>query len=132
MSYAPPLRVRSRAARVGARVVETERSLKLAVRGRGCLVPLLAVLAVSNPSGSGCTVYIDLVLAHGDGSETTVDSFSVAEGSTESRSYTADAVARAFRDGVSVVEVRVYAYCSATPAPGYEPGIALEVYGVQL
>jgi len=99
---------------------------------KNVLYPLNAVVDASNPAGSTVTLYVEIRLLHSDGTESTIDSFSVAEGATATRDYLSTDIAKEFKDGVSVTAVRLYAYCSATPATGYEPSVTLtSVKGVQ-
>jgi len=109
-------------------VTETVATLKdsaAPVSPKNVLYPLNAVVDASNPTGSTVTLYVEVRLLHSDGTETTIDSFSVAEGATATRDYLSTDIAKGFKDGVSVVAVRLYAYCSATPATGYEPSVTL-------
>jgi len=89
------------------------------------LYPLSIVIDASNPTGSGVTLYVEVRLLHSDGTETLVDSFSVAEGTTPTKDYTSEVIAKALAEGVSVTGIRLYAYCSATPTTGYEPTVTL-------
>jgi len=89
------------------------------------IYPLNIVIEFSNPSGSLVTLYVEVRLLHSDDTETTVDSFSVAEAVSGKNDYTSEFIAKAIKDNISVIGVRLYAYCSATPATGYEPSVTL-------
>jgi len=109
-------------------VTETTATLKDSCAPTGnkkVLYPLNIVIDSSNPTGSGVTLYVEVKLLHSDGTETTIESYSVAAGATDTKDYATNAIAKALKDGVSVTEVRLYAYCSATPATGAEPTVTL-------
>jgi hypothetical protein len=109
-------------------VTETAATLKDSCGPTGnknVLYPLNIVVDADNPTGSGVTLTVEVKLYHSDGSETTIDTFTVAEGASDTKDYTTEYIAKALSEGVSVVEVRLYAYCSAAPATGYEPTVTL-------
>jgi len=109
-------------------VTETAATLKDSCAPTGnkkVLYPLNIVVDSSNPTGSLVTLNVEVKLLHSDGAETTIESYTVAEGTTDTKDYAASAIAKALKDGVSATEARVYAYCSAAPAAGYEPSVTL-------
>jgi len=113
---------------VAKTVTETVLTLKdecLAVSPREFLIPLNVTVEYDNPTGSGVTLYVQPRLYFDDGTEENIDSFSVAEGVADSREYFSNFIARAFKDGVGISAVRLYAYVTATPATGYEPTVTL-------
>lgn len=85
----------------------------------------------SNPSGSGVTLYFDVVALLDDESEVSLSGeVAVEEGTTydDWLRWMLDAVP----SGRSITQIILYAYCSATPASGYEPTLALaRVTGIQ-
>jgi len=109
-------------------VTETTSTLKdecAPVSPKNVLYPLNVVVNASNPTGSGVTLSVEVKLRHSDDTETTIDSFSAAEGETAKKDYMSADIAKALKEGVSVIGARVYAYCSATPAVGFEPTVTL-------
>jgi len=49
----------------------------------------------------------------------------VAEGTTASKDYATEFIAKALKEGASITAVRLYAYCDVAPATGYEPSVTL-------
>lgn len=86
----------------------------------------------TNPSGSGVTLYFDVTALLDDESEVSLSGeVAIDEGTTfdDWLRWMLDAVP----SGRSIVQVTLYAYCSATPASGYEPTLALaRVTGLQV
>jgi hypothetical protein len=89
-------------------------------------------VTASNPTGSGVTLYFQVKALLDDGTEADLsDVKSVAEGGSfdDWLRWIYDAVG----NGRTIREIRLYAYCSATPAAGYEPTVNLaKVTGVQV
>jgi hypothetical protein len=89
-------------------------------------------VTASNPTGSGVTLYFQVKALLDDGTEVNLsDVKSVAEGGSfdDWLRWIYDSVG----NGRTIREVRLYAYCSATPATGYEPTVNLaKVTGVQV
>jgi len=113
---------------VAKTVTETVLTLKdecLAVSPREFLIPLNVTVEYDNPSGSGVTLRVEAKLYFDDKTEAIIDAFDVAEGVADSREYLSNFIARAFKDGVGVSAVRLYAYVTATPAPNYQPTVTL-------
>ena len=82
-------------------------------------------ITANNPSGSGVTLYFQTKAYLDDGTEVALHTEqSVVEGGSF------DDWLRWFYDsipnGKMVREIRLYAYCSATPASGYEPTVNIE------
>jgi len=120
---------------VAKTVTETVLTLKdecLAVSPREFLIPLNVTVEYDNPSGSGVTLRVEAKLYFDDKTEATIDAFDVAEGVADSREYLSNFIARAFKDGVGVSAVRLYANVTATPVAGLEPTVTLRrVLGFQ-
>ena len=107
-------------------VTETSWTLKeeiLPDSGFSVLVPFMIRIKYDNPSGSGVTLYIKFSIYYSDGTEQDVYSFEVAEGTSNEKEYPLSVMVRGFVSGKYPKSVRVYAYCSASPASGYEPSI---------
>jgi hypothetical protein len=89
-------------------------------------------VTASNPAGSGVTLYLQVRALLDDGGEVSLsDWVSVAPGAgfDDWLRWVYDAVG----NGRTIREVRLYAYCSATPAAGYEPSVSIaKVTGVQV
>jgi hypothetical protein len=89
-------------------------------------------VTASNPTGSLVTLYFQVKALLDDGTEVSLsDVKSVAEGGSfdDWLRWIYDSV----DNGRTIREVRLYAYCSATPATGYEPTVNLaKVTGVQV
>ena len=84
----------------------------------------------NNPSGSGVTLYFKVKAELDDGSEVELSSQSVSEGDSF------DSWLRWAYDSVTnqktIKSIKLYAYCSNTPASGSEPTVQLErVTGLQ-
>ena len=111
------------------KVTETTSTLKDEVKPlepKNVLYPFVIKVRAENPTGSGATLYYQVRLAFHDGSEEPLEpERSVAEGSSEERTYLSSDIALSFRDGLGLIAARLYAYCSAAPAEGYEPTVAL-------
>jgi len=97
----------------------------LAEAPREFLTPLNVTVEFDNPTGSGVTLWVQPRLYFDDGTEANIDSFSVAEAEADSREYFSNFIARAYKDGVGILAVRLYAYVTATPPSGYEPTVRL-------
>jgi len=116
-------------------VTETTATLKDSCGPTGnkkVFYPLGIRIYGNNPTGSGVTLTVEPRLYHSDGSESPLTSFDVAEGNTKTVDYVVADIQSEFKDDVAVVEVRLYAYCSATPAEGKEPEVRfMLVSGIQ-
>jgi len=87
-------------------------------------------VVANNPSGSGVTLYFKVKVELDDGSEVELASQSVSEGDSF------DSWLRWIYDSVTnqkiIKSIKLYAYCSDTPASGSEPTVQLErVTGLQ-
>jgi len=89
-------------------------------------------VTATNPPGSGTTLHFEVVAYLDDGSETSLSGeISIAEGSSydDLLHWVLDAIS----SGRRIKSVRLYAYCSAAPASGCEPTLALRtVTGIQM
>jgi len=109
-------------------VTETTMTLKdsaLPTSPKNVLFPQNVYVTADNPTGSGVTLYVSVRLAHSDDTETTIENFTVPAGGTAYKDYSPVYLAPRYKDGVSIVGVRLYAYVSATPPAGYEPAVTL-------
>lgn len=89
-------------------------------------------LVANNPSGSGCTLYLQLRAYLENGSEVALhDWVSVGEGG--SFDDWLRWIYEKINDGLAISSIRLYAYVSATPNSGYEPTARIDrVTGVRL
>jgi len=113
---------------VAKAVTELSWALKdecLAEAPREFLIPLNVTVEFDNPTGSGVTLWVQPRLYFDDGTEANIDTFSVAEGEVNSREYLSNFIAKAYKNGVGISGVRLYAYTTATPVSGYEPTVTL-------
>lgn len=116
-------------------VTETSLTLKQSVTPDNDFISLIDSIHVvaNNPSGSGCTLYFMLRALLSDGTmevELLDAEETVAEG--ESFDDVLIDVMSKMPTNEKIKAVRLYAYCSAIPATGYEPTVQLEkVTGVQ-
>jgi len=113
-------------------VTETSETLKQSVSPDNLYMTYVEGIHVvaNNPSGSGVTLYFSVKALLDDGSEVELKSESISEGSNF------DSWLRWIYDSITngkiIKEIRLYAYCSATPAAGSEPTVQLErVTGLQ-
>ena len=117
-------------------VTETSESLKQELSpdsGHSWLAYVEGVhIVANNPGGSGCTLYIQVRALLDDDSEVSLsDWLSVGEGSSldDWLRWIYDAVP----NGRTIKAIRLYAYCSATPASGSEPTVRIDkVVGLQV
>jgi len=116
-------------------VVETTFTLKdevLPAEPKSVLYPKHVVIDFNNPTDSGVFLDYELRLFHSDKSETVVLSKTgIPPGSSGADDIIEEVLADAYKDGVSVVAVRLYAKVSATPPAGYEPTVRCKLRGVQ-
>jgi len=87
-------------------------------------------VVANNPAGSGATLYFKVKAELSTGSEIELSSETVAEGNSFDSwlRWPYDSITN---EGV-VKSIKLYAYCSAAPASGYEPTVQLErVTGLQ-
>jgi len=109
-------------------VTETTETLKdsaTPVSPKNVFMPMSIYVTTTNPSGSTVTLVVSIRLAFSDGTETTLESFTVLEGTNITKEYDTHTIAKKLKDGISVTGVRLYAYVSATPVAGYEPSVEL-------
>jgi len=112
-------------------VTETSETLKQSVSPLNYMYYVDGIHVVANnPSGSGVTLYFKVKAELDDGSEVELASQSVSEGDSF------DSWLRWICDSVTnqrvIKSIKLYAYCSDTPASGYEPTVQLErVTGLQ-
>ena len=84
----------------------------------------------NNPSDSGVTLYFKVKAELSDGNEVELASESVTEGNSfdDWLRWICDTIT----NGKIIKCIKLYAYCSGTPASGYEPTVQLErVVGIQ-
>lgn len=117
-----------------AQVTETTPTLKQSVTPDNDFISLISTIHVvaNNPDGSGVTLYFMLRAVTSDDSE--VDLLDAEEEVAEGKSFDDRLlfVMEKIPSNEKIKGVRLYAYCSATPAEGYEPTVQLErVTGVQ-
>jgi hypothetical protein len=117
-------------------VTETTLTLKDEVgplANRVSLLPMVIKYSANNPSLSGATLYVTLRAVYTDGTTTDIDSRSLAAGTSVDVAITGEALYDLLSDGKILQKIRLLAYCSATPATGYEPTVALtKVAGVSM
>lgn len=111
-----------------ATVTETTLTLKTSYTAtRKGLIPLRVLMKANNPSGSGCTLDMELRVYDG-ASEYTVHSVTgIAEGSRVKYELLMPYIYSKVAASVKLTEVRLYAKVSAAPASGYEPTVAHEL-----
>jgi len=105
-------------------VTETANTLKEEIGPSGnksILDPRRLLLSASNPTGSLVTLYITIRVLYHDGTEADLDSITVAEGGSVSNTYLESDFSTVIAEAKAITAIRIYAYCSATPAAGYEP-----------
>lgn len=118
----------------GVNVTETALTEKQDIQPNNDFIGYIERINVvcNNPSGSGCTLYFILRALLDDDSET--DLLDAEESVSEGNSFD-DWLIDVMENITSnhrVKEVRLYAYCSTTPAGGSEPTVQLKrVLGVQ-
>jgi hypothetical protein len=116
-------------------ITETALTLQQSVMPDSDFIGLLDSIHVvaNNPTGSGATLYFMLRALLSDG-VTEVDLLDAEESVAEGSSFD-DVLIDVMSNITSnekIKEIRLYAYCSITPATGYEPDLQLEkVTGVQ-
>jgi len=116
-----------------ATVTETTATLKDSCAPeapRRCLEPKAIGYYWSNPTGSAVSLTVEVRYFLDDGTEATVHSDTKAEGTSGTQWLTITELAD-IPNGRFVREVRLYAYCTATPTTGYEPSVYLEFRGIQ-
>lgn len=88
--------------------------------------PLNCVVSYSNPATSGVTLDYEVRLLFSDGTEAVVFTRAgIAAGTSGTDDLLGETIAKAFKDGVSVVALRVYGRVSAAPPATLEPTITL-------
>jgi len=116
-------------------VTETVETLKdevLPTSPKNVLLPQYVYIKGNNPAGSTVTLIVSVKFVYSDGTETTLDTLTILEGTETTENYSPFDIAKIYENGVSVTGVRLYAYVSATPAAGYEPTVTLlKVTGFQ-
>jgi hypothetical protein len=117
-------------------VTETTLTLKDEVgplANRVSLLPMVIKYSASNPTGSGATLYVTLRAVYTDGTTTDIDSRSLAAGTSVDVAITGEALYDLLSDGKILQKIQLLAYCSTTPATGYEPSVILsKVAGVSM
>jgi len=117
-------------------VTETTLTLKDEVgplANRVSLLPMVVKYSASNPTGSGATLYVTLRAVYTDGTTTDIDSRSLAAGTSVDVAITGEALYDLLLDGKILQKIQLLAYCSTTPATGYEPSVTLsKVAGVSM
>ena len=113
-------------------VTETSETLKQTVSPDYDFIEYLEGVHVvaNNPSGSGCTLTFRIKAQTVEG-VVTISTQTVNEGESFDSwlRWSVDAII----NNSKIKEIRLYAYCSAAPASGYEPTVQLErVTGVQV
>ncbi|RLG82532.1 MAG: hypothetical protein DRO09_00110 [Thermoprotei archaeon] len=89
-------------------------------------------IVFNNPSGSGVTLYYSVKVLLDDGSESTIFSDTVSEGGGGNNVLDEYNFFDNISNGRTIKAIRLYAYCSAEPASGYEPTIRIDyVRGLQ-
>jgi|Deesub1362A_J573_1020465.scaffolds.fasta_scaffold00761_32 hypothetical protein len=116
-------------------VTETALTLKQEVTPDNDFISIVDSIHVvaDNPSGSGCTLFFMLRALLSDGA-TEVNLLDAEESVAEGASFddVLIDVMSSITTNEKVSAIRLYAYCSAAPASGFEPTIQLEgVTGVQ-
>ncbi|MEM2449039.1 MAG: hypothetical protein QXT14_08855, partial [Candidatus Bathyarchaeia archaeon] len=109
-------------------VTETVLTLKDEVgplTDRVSFLPLSIVYDASNPTGSGVTLTVVCRAVYTDGTTTDLRTDSVAAGNTLTVSFTPDGLYKLLTNGKVLQKIQLLAYCSATPAAGYEPTVTL-------
>ncbi|MEM3489583.1 MAG: hypothetical protein QXO75_08040, partial [Nitrososphaerota archaeon] len=109
-------------------VTETSLSVKDEVgplANRVSLIPMDIEYSADNPSGSGVTLTVVCRAVYTDGTTTDLRTDQVNEGGTLSVSFTPDGLCKLLSDGKVLQKIQLLAYCSTTPASGYEPTVTL-------
>jgi len=109
-------------------VTETTPTLKDEVgplANRVSLLPMVVKYSASNPSLSGATLYVTLRAVYTDGTTTDIDSRSLAAGTSVDVAITGETLYDLLSDGKILQKIQLLAYCSTTPATGYEPSVTL-------
>jgi len=105
-------------------VTETTETLKEEVKPSGVksvLDPRRLLISATNPTGSLITLYLIIRVLYHDGTEADLDSISVSEGGSVSNTYLESDFSTVIAEAKAITAIRIYAYCSAAPASGYEP-----------
>jgi hypothetical protein len=117
-------------------VTETTATVKDEVgplANRVSLLPMVVKYSANNPTGSGATLYVTLRAVYTDGTTTDIDSRSLAAGTSVDVAITGEALYDLLSDGKILQKIQLLAYCSTTPATGYEPSITLtKVAGISM
>jgi hypothetical protein len=117
-------------------VTETTLTLKDEVgplANRVSLLPMVVKYSANNPTGSGATLYVTLRAVYSDGATTDIDSRSLDAGTSVDVAITGEALYDLFSDGKILQKIQLLAYCSTTPATGYEPTVTLsKVAGISM
>jgi hypothetical protein len=117
-------------------VTETTLTLKDEVgplANRVSLLPMVVKYSANNPTGSGATLYVTLRAVYTDGTTTDIDSRSLAAGTSADVAITGEVLYDLLSDGKILQKIQLLAYCSTTPAVGYEPSVTLsKVAGVSM
>jgi len=105
-------------------VTETTEVLKEEIGPSGnksILDPRRLLVSATNPTGSGVSLNIIIRVLYHDGTEADLDSITVAEGGSVSNTYLESDFSTVIAEAKAITAIRIYAYCSATPAAGSEP-----------
>ncbi|MEM2365637.1 MAG: hypothetical protein ABIM44_04900 [candidate division WOR-3 bacterium] len=109
-------------------VTETDLTLKDEVWpsiNRVSLIPMYIEYSANNPSGSGVTLTVVCRAVYTDETTTDLRTDQVNEGDTLSVSFTPEGLYRLLVDEKVLSRIQLLAYCSETPAEGYEPTVTL-------
>lgn len=111
-------------------VLNTSKQLKAEAKTtKQYLDPSVVTVIYDNPSGSGVTLYVELALLYNDGTESPFKTLSIAEGVSDKATILSEDIYDNVLDDKKITGIRLYAYVSATPSPGLEPVVQLDVRG---